>query len=80
MRRILAFAFAVLFAVPTLGQFDTKNWQWRARVAAPARAGIVGLPLDGMVYDVLLNSPQDLRVVHSDGSLVPHAVRCAPER
>jgi hypothetical protein len=76
MRRIVAFAFAVLFAVPTLGQFDAKNWQWRARVAAPARSGVVGLPLDGMVYDVLLNSPQDLRVVHSDGSLVPHAVRC----
>ena len=75
MRRIFAFC-ALLWATPALGQFETKDWQWRAALALPGASGIVALPLDGPLYDALLNPPHDLRAVDATGALVPHAVRC----
>jgi hypothetical protein len=78
MRRglVLALTAALLCAVPILGQFDAKDWQWRATLAPPERAGVVALPLDGTLYDALMNPPHDLRVVDAGGGLIPHAVRC----
>jgi hypothetical protein len=73
---ILALAGVLLCAVPILGQFDDKDWQWRATLASPEHAGVVALPLDGTLYDALMDPPHDLRVVDSSGNLVPHAVRC----
>jgi hypothetical protein len=59
-----------------LGQFDSAKWNWRAPLVTSPRNGIVALPLDGEIYDNLLNPPQDLRVVNGSGALVPHAIRC----
>jgi hypothetical protein len=65
-------------SVAAFAQFDSKGWGWRATLEAPQEKGLAGLPLDGAIYDGLLNPPQDLRVVDSGGAPVPHAIRCQP--
>ena len=58
-------------------EFDPTGWTWKTTITAPQGTdGLLSLPLDGPIFDGLLNPPHDLRLVDQKRTLVPHAFRC----
>lgn len=57
--------------------FEPEGWAWKTVINTPQSAEtFVALPLDGPIYDGLLNPPNDLRLVDRNHALTPHLIRC----
>jgi hypothetical protein len=58
-------------------EFDPTGWTWKTTITVPQGIdGFLSFPLDGPIFDGLLNPPHDLRLVDQKRILVPHAIRC----
>jgi len=70
---ILVFALALILSNPAAADFDSSDWKRFRAVRIPPQFpdGLAGIPLESDVIDKCRQDMADLRLVSSDGAIIP---------